>query len=111
MTQAAPQASAAVSPAKPPRNVTFTFCDSDDNNAVYALESNSDYEEGDSSQPVFIMTNVAESEIHNIICNYKKGIADSSITKVNLPNDRIYFKAKLMAAVDEAAATYKETIL
>ena len=56
------------------------------------------------------MTNVAESEIHNIICNYKKGIADSSITKVNLPNDRIYFKAKLMA-VDEAAATYKETIL
>ena len=57
------------------------------------------------------MTNVAESKIHNIICNYKKGIADSSITKVNLPNDRIYFKAKLMAAVDEAAATYNETIL
>lgn len=57
------------------------------------------------------MTNVAESKIHNIICNYKKGIADSSITKVNLPNDRIYFKAKLMTAVDEAAATYKETIL
>ena len=79
--------------------------------AVYAPESNSDYEEGDSSQPVFIMTNVAESEMHNIICNYKKGIADSSITKVSLPNDRIYFKAKLMAAVDEAAATYKETIL
>ena len=179
VTQAAPQASVAVSPAKPSRNVTFTFCDSNDNNAdidiessfmlsgdfvesrsgaaeidycaVYAPESNSDYEEGDSSQPVFIMTNVAESEIHSIICNYKKGIADSSITKVNLPNDRIYFKAKLshrgiityfyaldrghmwensyigvnyspslagtaleaklMAAVDEAAATYKETIL
>ena len=179
VTQAAPQASAAVSPAKPSRNVTFTFCDSDDNNAdidiessfmlsgdfvesrsgaaeidycaVYAPESNADYEEGDSSQPVFIIANVAESEIHSIICNYKKGIADSSITKVNLPYDRIYFKAKLshrgiityfyaldrghmwensyigvnyspslagtaleaklMAAVDEAAATYKETIL
>lgn len=174
VTQAAPQASA-----KPSRNVTFTFCDSDDNNAdidiecsfmlsgdfvesrsgaaeidycaVYAPESNADYEEGDSSQPVFIIANVAESEIHSIICNYKKSIADSSITKVNLPNDRIYFKAKLshrgiityfyaldrghmwensyigvnyspslagtaleaklMAAADEAAATYKETIL
>lgn len=36
VTQAAPQASAAVSPAKPSRNVTFTFCDSDDNNADIA---------------------------------------------------------------------------
>jgi len=78
VTQAAPQASAAVSPAKPPRNATFTFCYSDDNNAAIDVESS------------FML---------------------SSITKVNLPNDRIYFKAKLMAAVDEAAATYKETIL
>lgn len=46
--------------------------------AVYAPESNSDYEEGDSSQPVFNMINVAESEIHNIICNYKKGISDAA---------------------------------
>lgn len=36
VTQAAPQASAAVSPAKPSRNVTFTFCDSDSNNADIA---------------------------------------------------------------------------
>ena len=38
VTQAAPQASAAVSPAKPSRNVTFTFCDSDDNNADIDIE-------------------------------------------------------------------------
>ena len=39
VTQAAPQASAVASPAKPPRNVTFTFCDSDDNNAAIDVES------------------------------------------------------------------------
>lgn len=167
-----------VSPAKPSRKVTDCFYDGEDSEttveysfmlsgdfvetdsgaceidyaAVYAPESSDDYAEYDPSKPSFVVMNAAEKEIYDIIENFKKGAAVNScnITRISLPNRRIYFKAKLshrnvityfyaldrgeiwkncyigvnyppavqgtplesklQAIVDEAAATYTETI-
>lgn len=167
-----------VSPAKPSRKITDTFYDGDDAEitieysfmlsgdfvesdcgagevdyiAVYAPECTDDYADFENSDPIFVVMNAPESEIYDLIESYKNGAAVTAceITKVSLPNSRIYFKAqlthrskityfyaldrgkiwkncyigvkyppcvagtpleaKLKAAVDEAAATYTETI-
>lgn len=171
-------AAQSVTPAKPSRKVTAEFYDGEnaditveysfmlsgdfvetesaacevDYAAVYAPECTDDYAEYEFSNPVFVVMSAAENEIYDIIDRYKNGAADSSceITRVSLPNKRIYFKAKLAhrgeityfyaldrgriwnncyigvnyppsaagtpleakltAAVDEAVATYTETI-
>lgn len=179
-TPTAPQNAAAqpVSPAKPSRKITDTFYDGDnaeitveysfmlsgdfvesdcgagevDYIAVYAPECTDDYADFENSDPIFVVMSAPESEIYDLIENYKNGasITACEITKVSLPNSKIYFKtqlahrnqityfyaldrgeiwkncyigvkyppyvagtpleAKLKAAVDEAVATYTETI-
>lgn len=113
----------AVSHAKPSRRVTECFYDGDDAEitveysfmlsgdfvnsdsgagevdycAVYAPECTDDYAEYEPSTPVFLIMNAPEKEIYDIIDNYKEGkvISSCEITKVSLPNSRIFFKAKL----------------